>query len=449
MSSYFAPLDFGGFDMKLGKWVLGLAAMALFFAGTADAQIADNRLCIQNGSEYYVNGPFYGFPNHGAGRYFPSFAHWPGTTNNGVTFDWKINGWAFAGMQGPTGFGNFWYWETALQAAPDNPKSSAMSFDYPQLFALGLVPNTGAPMPIYGGATPTTIGTAVGGQNWLMPSSAGGWDGYLNVFATGVASFFVPSTSPFYGWQFAFTLLNPCPSAITVPSNTSIWEFVWSNNYNAPPPSNQYALLSGNEIDCLGGRGNRGRNYSLISDSDNGYLWYWGNTGAGVSEEWDMCIFVCDSVTIPYNVPGAPNASNPFYAYGFDVGTPTLMPFQTTGCVLLGFTFEDYANPGGIGVALASISVVPLPYTKGGNLYRITNIDTVTNVFLGISSINTAVMIPGYPACMFGSTVGGFTPALPFPPDPLLIGAEFYYYSLQGNAPGKLKPSAAYMVTYF
>jgi hypothetical protein len=435
--------------MNLGKWVLGLVAMAPFFAGTADAQIVANRVCIQNGSEYYVNGPFYGFPNHGGGKYFPSFAHWPGTMDvNSNTFPWKIAGWAFAGMQGPTGTTNVWYWETVLQSSVDNPKSTTMSWDWPYLYATGMVPHTGAPMPIYGGTTPTTVGTVVGGQNWLFPSSYAGWDGYLNIFATGVASFFVPSTSPFYGWQFGFVLGTniPCASAITISSYNSIWEFVWSSNFNAPPPGNQYCLLSGNEIDCLGGRGNRGRNYSLISDSDNGYLWYWGNTGAGVSEEWDMCIFVCDAVTVPVNVPGAPNAANPFAGYSFDVGSPTLMPYQTTGCVQIGFMMEDYANPGGIGVGLACVLVIPVHYKS---TYRIANIDPVTNIFLGLTGLFTAGYTPGYPACMFGTTTGGHTLLLPLPLNPSLVGAEFHYFSLQGNAPGKLKPSAAYMVTFF
>ena len=90
--------------MRLGKGVLGIAAFALLFGGTAAAQIAANRLCILNGGEYYINSPFYGFPNHSAGKYFPSYAHRASTPvdqGGGVyIYPWKLAGWCWAGLQG-------------------------------------------------------------------------------------------------------------------------------------------------------------------------------------------------------------------------------------------------------------------------------------------------------------------------------------------------------------
>ncbi len=52
-------------------------AIAFLVGATADAQVQANRITIQNGSEYYTTGGFFGFPNHGGARYFPSFAHIP------------------------------------------------------------------------------------------------------------------------------------------------------------------------------------------------------------------------------------------------------------------------------------------------------------------------------------------------------------------------------------
>ena len=102
-------------------------------------------------------------------------------------------------------------------------------------------------------------------------------------------------------------------------------------------PNNQYVLLSGDELDCLGGPGNKGRNYSLISDADNGYYWFWNNACSGAAQEWAMCLFVCDTVTIPVN---APSNSGPFAAYGFDVGSPTVTPLLSSNCIMLGFMTE-------------------------------------------------------------------------------------------------------------
>jgi hypothetical protein len=441
--------------MKVGKWVLGIAALALLLGGTVQAQtIMANRLCINNGGEYYTKGNYQDYSNYGAGKYYPSFTHSPNTPLDPgaavLTYPWKIMGWAWTGMQADN-FTTVWYWETVLQATKDNPRAAppGMSWDYPVLFYTGQIPHTGGPRPAYGGTTPTTVGTAVGGQNWLYPSSAGGWDGYLNIFAWGAASWNVPSTQPYYGWQFAF--LGSCASAITLPSLNSVWEFIWAEKgfIDLGITGKQYMILSSNEIDCLGGTGNTCRNYSLTSDVDNGYYWYWQNTCDGVEQEWDMCLFVCDAVMVPVNVPGAPNAANPFYNYGFDVGSPTITPYLTSGCLAIGFMTEDYtSNPGDLKFMLAAFAFSPGPIGpfKAGK-YRLTHgWDILTNLYLALIPVFTHVMVPGYPACKWGTTNGGHSVFLPFPPDPALAGQEIWYTSL--SAAG-LKPSASYMVTYF
>jgi hypothetical protein len=431
--------------MKLGKWVLGVVAVALLFGGTAMAQIEGNRLCIHNGSEYYTNGPYHGFPNEGGGKLFPAFSHFASTgvtdPTGLTTWPWKISGWAWGGMQANV-MGPVWVWHTCLQASVDNPAQPTMSFDYPVLFCTGVVPHTGFPMPIYGGTVPTTV-AIVGGRGMIFPSSFGGFDGYLNIFAVGGASWTIPSTQPYYGWSFAF--IGPCNTAIQLASGTSIWEYVWAQR----GPNSQYLLLSGNESDCLGGGGNKGRNYSIIGDFDNGYLWAWLNQCTGTGVEWSMCLFLCDTISIPYNVPGAPNAANPYAVYGFDVGTGTVTPYLMSGCVNLGFVTEDWTglNAGAGHIATASFAFWPcIPYGKKG--YRVPHgFDLLTNLFLGVSGLFYHVSTFPYPGCMFGSTTGGHSLAVPFPPDPALQCQEIRYatYDL-----GKGRPmSASYMVTYF
>ena len=89
--------------MRLGKWTLAFAAVA-FLCGTAMAQVDDfNRLCMHNGSYYYIIGYDHNNPNIGVGKYYPSFSHRPSygikDQNNQWYWPWKIIGWAFAGMQ--------------------------------------------------------------------------------------------------------------------------------------------------------------------------------------------------------------------------------------------------------------------------------------------------------------------------------------------------------------
>ena len=429
--------------MKLGKWALAIAALALLFGSAADAQtIAANKLCIHNGSEYYVNGGFYGYPNHGSCRYFPSFTHFAATSkdNLGIVYPWKLAGWSWSGMQANV-YGPTWYWENALQSSTDNPGATTMSFDYPALYCNGTVNVSGVPGPIYGGNIPSTVPT-VGGYTWLFPSSMGGWDNYLNIFATGAASWTIPSTAPFYGWLFAFTW--DCASAVTLPSSNSIWQFDWvmKGTYG------QYVLMDGDCPDCLGGAGNKGRNYSLISDADNGYIWSWGNSGTGVQQEWAMCLFVCDAVTVPVNVPGGAGAGNPFLSYGFDVGAATITPLLSSNCVQLGFMTEDYTGLGGNRVALAAFAFWPTvgPYSLYN--YRVPHgWDVLTNLFLGIAPLFMHSPTVGYPAAMFGTTIGAHSTLMPFPADPALMCSELRYSTY---AMGKGQPmSASYMVTYF
>jgi hypothetical protein len=413
------------------------------FAGTASAQIDANRLCINNGGEYYVGGPFYGYPNHGAERYFPKFAHQPGTPFDAsaatLKYPWKIAGWGFTGMQANHTDPD-WYWDLCLQASKDNPYDARMSFDYPQMYYTGAVPHTGSPAPIYGGALPTSV-PVVGGRNYQFPSSAYGFDGYLNIFAVNSGTFNIPSYTAYYGWNFAWTA--PCASALTLPSSYSIWMYVFCERGNVT----QYCILSGNEMDCTGGKGQKCRNYSIISDTDNGYLWYWQNTCDGVDSEWIMCLFLCDAITVPYNVP--PAAQGAFAAYGFDVGIGTLMPLNSSGSHSLGFMSEDFDNAGGARFVLAAFNAPGVaigPYKKAK--YRIAqNWDGLTNIFTGsLIALYLHGITAGYPGCMWGTTAGGNSIALPFPNNPLLHGFEIEYTSMDTKT---LEPSATYMTTLF
>lgn len=432
--------------MKCWKWILAAAALSLIFSGGVAAQTLDlNQLCIHNGGEYYTNGPYWGFPNWGMGRYFPSYAHRASTpvepTPGLFIYPWKVAGWGWRGMMA-NNHGNDWFWETCLQKSQDNPYAPTMSFDYPTLYCNGTVPVSGGPKPVYGGVIPTSV-PGVGGNGWIYPSSMGGMDGYMNIFASLSASWVVPSTQPFYAVKFG--VYWDCASAATVPSSHSIWEMVWTmkGTYG------QYCGLSGNEKDCLGGPANSGRNYSLTCDFDNGKYWYWNNTGSGTDNEWAFCIFVCDAVTIPVNIPGDSSTRNPFNAYGFDVGIGALVPKLSSNCVQLGFMTQDYTGKGGSRVALASFAMWPCIGPYGKSKYRVPHgFDILTNLFLSLSALFMHTPAPSYPACFLGDTTGAHSSSfIPFPPDPALMCAELRYSSF---ATGKGQPmSASFMVTYF
>jgi hypothetical protein len=456
--------------MKLGKWVLGIAALTLLLGGMTYAQTLPNsKLCLHNGSEYYVTGGFHCFPNHVATKYHPSYAHMAGLRNDnfpggyGVDYPWKIAGWAWGGMQGFNNYGPTWYWETCLQFSRDNPrhvKTSAETFDmtweYPVLVATGQIPHSGAPYPIYGAAVPVGICGPMGGNDWQCPSTCGGWNAYMNIFACGWASWNISGTLPGYGWTFAFTL--PCDYPVCVPSVAGTapctCTSIWQSSYMCKGTHDQYVLLSGNEGDCnvadRSDDGNKTRNYSIIGDCDGGWLWYWNNTCDGRGEEWGMCLMVCDTVTIPVNTPGT---GGPFA--GFDVGPATLMPYSSEGCVVIDF-MTDASTPygqcgaphfilAGFGGACAPGNV---PY-KGG-LYKLHHgWDLLTNVFLGVVGLYVHIPLPGYPACCFGTACGANTAigALWPSPSPLPVGTEITYESL-ALSPG-FPPSAGYMVTLF
>lgn len=397
-------------------------------------------LCIHNGGEFFVNGPFHGFPNEGAGKYFPSFTHWtPTMGDNGAWYPWKLRGYCWAGCQGFNG-GPTWYWESCLQASEDNPRNPMMSWDYPMLYQNGTVSYSGAPNPIYGGPVPTTV-PLPGYNQFIYPSSLGGMDSYLNIFLTFNASWNIPSTKPFYSWKFGFEI--PCASAITAPSSCSIWEFVWSMK----GPNDQYVSLSGDETDCEGNPGNKGRNYSLVCDVDNNRFWYWTNNGQGSDEEWAMCLFVCDAVTIPVNAPGASNSANPFASYGFDVGVATITPNLSSGNLSLGFTTEDGLDIGGARIVLAALGYGTCIGPYGNSGFRVPHDwDVVTNLFLGVANMFMHTPSNNYPSCMIGTTIGAHTNLLPVS-DLSLLGAELRFSTFASNPYAPM--SASYMATYF
>lgn len=441
--------------MRLGKWTLAIAAL-LLIGGTAMAQIESNRICIHNGSEYYTNAAWMPHTsiNDGTGKYYPSFTHWAGTKAAGSgNYDWKIRGWAWTGMQANS-TANTWVWATMLSISPDNPWSTTMTWSYPVVHCLGMRPHTGPPWIVYGtGGLNANLGSPYAGREYVFPSSYGGFDPYLNIFALGDASWNIPSTAPFYGWTFAFTI--PAASAIEIASGNSIYQYTFEQF----GPVGQYSLLSGNEMDCtLAAGGNKAKSYLLGNIGDSPYFYYWGNDCAGADTEWSMCLFVEDAVTIPTNVPGAANASNPYASYGFDVGSGTLTPLSSSGAAFLKPMYEDYANPGTGRALIAGMSWVngipfgtpagTVPYGPAG--FRVAhNWDIVTDFFVGIWNLWLMPNAnPGFPACLFGTTTGGVggTVPIPIPADPNLVCFELRFsgYNINGRA-----PSASYAVCYF
>jgi hypothetical protein len=416
--------------MRIGKWVLGIAALTLLFGSVADAQIQANTLCLQSGGNSFTKMAWGFSANHGGFKYFPSYSHIPAmpmsTTN--VVYPWKIAGWTWGGMQANQ-FGPTWIWHTVLQSSTDNPGATTMSFDYPVLYCTGTVPHSGFPMPIYGGAVPSQV-PGPGGFQWVYPSSFGGFDAYLNVFASNSASWLVPSTAPFQGFDFG--LFFGCgASVITVPSSDSIVQGAW----DAYGPFGQYMMVSNSEVDCMSqGGSNKGRNYSVVNDADNGYLWYWLNGCNGQRNEFAMCLWVCDTVSIPINVPGTTLASNPFAPFGFDVGVGTLTPFLSSGCENLGFMTQEYTGSEGPRIALAAFGVLPPSAPYGAKKYRLPHgYDLLTSTFINIAPLFLHTPLPVYPAAVFGTTTGAHSPLVPFPADPILLCAEIKYSTFAFN----------------
>jgi hypothetical protein len=476
--------------MKLGKWVLGIAALGLVLGGVASAQtLPMSKLCLHNGSDYYVTGGFHCFPNHMSYKYFPSYAHLPGLSKDfplggyGVNYPWKIAGWAWSGMQGYNNYGPIWYFETGLQFSRDNPRylnptAFEMTWDYPVMFATNQIAHGGAPYPIYGATIPAppTIPPPMGGNDFQCPSSCGSWNTYLNIFALGWASWNISATAPGYGWQFAFTL--PCDYPICVPSVggtapctcTSVMEFV----YVCKGTHDEYVLMSGNEGDCntadgVTDDGNKVRNYSIIGDNDGGWLWYWSNACSGRGEEWAMCLLLCDAVTIPVNVPGDQiTGNNPFIGLGFDVGPASLTPAYTEGCYQWQWMTDASAAMTNINTCMAPYIILggfsngcPCPVCIDYNkqypgmprttpkAFRIWHgWDLLTNTLLGATFATQHLPLPGYPACCFGTACGGHSPfPIPVTPGVFAPGTEIVFEGL--GIYSRFPPSAGYMVTIF
>jgi len=375
--------------MRLPTWIIAAAYVLLPAFAAADEQATFNALCLHNGGEYYVQGIDHGLPDNGGGKYFPSFAHWPGKgTGNPVQWPWKIRGWSWTGMQGAEPSPD-WVWHTCLARSKDNPYAATMTWPYPLNYALGVVSPLEEPAPLYAGSLPPTAPSAVAGNALVVPSSLGGFDADLNVFAAAGAFWTIASTLPFYGYEFAYLIAPPssAPSSlpvIEVPSGWSIYQYVWENKGAA----GQYLVLSGNEKDCTGALGgNKGKSYS-VGGLDGAEAYFFANQGEGSFSEWAMCLLVQDPVTIPVNRCAAADKANPFAAYGFDTGSATVTPLASSGEAFLQLMTSDFANPGtGRFLLAASPWNGPcVPFGPGGN--RLPHaFDFFTGFFFGAANI--------------------------------------------------------------
>jgi hypothetical protein len=475
--------------MRLGKWVLGLAALGLLFCGTATAQYQPNELCINAGAQTWAGGPGYGgwgFPNNGMGKYFPSFTHWTGTEfpYGSGQYPWKINGWGWNCMQGTNASSN-WYWSACLQKSWDNPYDTTvygtppnthigMGWDYPRNFCAGVGDTGTLPDFIYGGHVPGTLTGLNGNHAWVFPSSYQGFDTYENIFAYTTGAVVTSVPTPFTIWSFA--VAGTCEGIWVVPSSHSIYEYVWCCRPETSVA--QYLNISAYEYDCTGTAGGlignkMGRNYTIDGDYDNGYYWGW-NT----SIEAGMCLLLCDVVTIPVNVPGSPQGMNPYAGYGFDVGSATVTPYALSGCVTLRFMTQANQSPGYLRVVLAALQGLRTPTTPWTwanlftgthpqclvgwsplNHYRVPHEwDLITNIMLGVVGIFAHTPTAGFPAQFFASSVGTYTlPPVGFPPVADAHCLELHVSSLQFAISGhpvfpdqpEGEPSASFMPTYW
>ena len=429
--------------MRLGKWTLAFAAVALF-CGTAMAQVDDyNRLCMHNGSDYYIIGYDHNQPNVGVGKYYPSFTHRPadGIKDSGSQWywPWKIYGWAWTGMQA-SAYGPTWVWPTHLMATEDNPWNTSMTFKYNTLMCQNIVPHTGPPWPVYGTSSAPSMAPGYFGnyREMIFPSTYGGYNAYLNLFAYGTGSWSIASTAPYYGWQFALSGSN----YITLGSQYSVWQYA----YEQAGPNGQYALLSGNETDNLGLGGGKGRVYSLLNQT-GGWFGYWANNCTGHDSSWAMCLLVDDAICIPTNVPGVGSLGNPYAVYSFDISVATVTPNNQGGGHFMQAMFEDYKTPGKIRGLLAGLMFpgsMATVYGPAGN--RVPHpVDFLTNIFIGLDPFFRATPLAGYPAQMFGPTTGAHTIQLPFPPDPGLKCLDIMFSGFGSGIP----PTAGFMATFF
>jgi hypothetical protein len=432
--------------MRLGKWVLGIAAIALLLGGTATAQIEANQLCIHNGSDYYIGGLDHRHPNNGGGKYYPSYLHIPAT--DGPPWQWKIAGWSFAGMKATNFIYTTWIWESCLQYSLDNPYATTMTFVYPKVYCDGTIPHTGSYSTVYGGVVPTSV-AVVGGQGIVYPSNNGSTGPYLNLFFVASGVWNIASTSPYYGWIMGWSL--PCASAVTIPSAYSIYQFTWENAGYNQGFDMQYLLLSGNEMDCTGtAGGNKGKNYTIGSLYDQGYYYYWDNACQGADSEWAGCLFVCDIVSIPVNYqPASTTDKGVFAPYEFDVGSATVTPAVSTGQAYLQMYTNNQVNgfngEGRILLAGWNASGGGTPYGPMGN--RVPHsIDIFALFFLGIAPVWYHVTLDGFPGCLWPNSRGGYSGKVPIPPLPQLMCLELIYSSFSANGGA---PSAGYMVCMF
>ncbi|MFH2001399.1 MAG: hypothetical protein ABIK28_17080 [Planctomycetota bacterium] len=426
--------------------ITGLAAWA------DDIQVNANQLCIHNGGEYWIKDINHSLPENGGGKYFPSFSHWSaqgvGEAPN-LTWPWQIRGWAWTGIQVEDGVNN-WVWQTCLQKSQDNPYASTMTWPYPLNYVLGVLPAAGAPSPLYMAAIPPSV-DVVGGNQFLYPSSFGGFDSDLNIVAMGELTMEIPSTVPFEAYEFALIIDSALP-AIQVPSSCSVYEYVWENK----GATGQYLIYSGDETDSSGSLGgNKGKSYSV--GSINGTeLYYFDNEGTGSDSEWAMCLFVKDAISIPVNVPGVANSNNPYAPYGFDVGSATITPVISEGNASLQMMSLDFENPGTSRVLIAGSPWKPAPgepwegptVPYGSRGYRIAHAwDIFTFFFSYVWGVWVHPISQGYPSYVTGTFAsGGHSAAIPIPRDPILISVElkFSSFSLNGRP-----PSASFMTTFF
>jgi hypothetical protein len=447
--------------MKTAFIPIMIALTILLSSGSVQAQVDANRICIHNGAEYYVTGIDHSSINNGCGKYYPSFSHWAALDARDYGkpgwWPWKIRGWSWTGMQA-NDYGSTWFWATVLQRSVDNPYSTTMTWNYPLNYALGLKSVSGSPGPVHNNVVPSSVqylasaglASSIVGKTIIYPSSYGGFDQYLNIFAVAGGTWTLPSTKPYYGVEFAYTVLPS--NAFLIESNTSIYEYVWENL----GPHGQYTSISDNERDCsMSKGGNKGKGYAIGQIGDTPYFYFWENKGDGVYTAWAMCLFVEDAVTIPVNVPGDLSLANPFVYYGFDVGSATVTPRITDHVWFLQAMTEDYDHSGSIRYLLADspwYKYVPygtlapcVPY--GPNGYRLPHqYDVVARYFVSLSDIWQHRPLPGYPACMYGTTTGGHSIAVPVDEDPKMLGMELKFCGFSGNG---LAPTASYMVTFF
>lgn len=421
--------------MKLKHGTVVIVALLFICCGMAMGVDA-NRLCIHSGGDYFITGHTPYAPNSGGGKYFPSFTHIPTTKAGGDQYPWKIKGWAWTGMQAGN-YGQTWNWCSVLLKSKDTPYSSMATFPYPALYTQGMT-HSGPPPIVYNLFIPSSVTQLPGipatfsvvSALFPAPSSMGGFDQYMNIFAGCEMTMVIPSTTPYYSMEFAY-IISSAP--LLVESSHSIWEYVW----DCTGPNEQYLVYSHPNLDCTGTLGgNKGRNYSLSSSG------YWPNTCTGGDTEWAMCLFVEDALCIPVNV--CPNSGGPFAPYGFDVGSGTVTPFATSGLFSLQAMYESYANPGDSYWMLACLAQSPaIPYGKKG--YRVPGWEFITDIFASLP-LWMGTVAPGYPGGMYGTTVGGHSMAIPAGPQSNIYGLElvFYGFSTSGGA-----PTAGFMATFF